>query len=66
MAVETAMRKQYSVKLNCRIGWLKFNGNQVFFDNLASKDNNAAADVTSMTSCNSEFRGNKLFMTNFR
>jgi hypothetical protein len=63
MAVETAMKKSYNVKLNFRIGWLKFSDNSVYFDNLASKQDFENATVTS---CNTEFRTNKWFMTNFK
>ena len=37
MAVETAMRKNYQVKLNLRLGFLKFQDGVVRFDNLATK-----------------------------
>jgi flavin-binding protein dodecin len=63
MAVETAMKKSYNVKLNFRLGWLKFNDNCFYFDNLAQKSD---LDNVTMTSCNTEFRANKWFMTNFK
>jgi len=63
MAVETAMKKNYNVKLNFRVGWLKFCDNSFYFDNLASKKDLENATVTS---CNTEFRTNKWFMTNFK
>ena len=36
MAIESAMKMRYTVKLNMRIGWLKFSDGNFFFDNLAS------------------------------
>jgi hypothetical protein len=33
MAVETAMRKDYYVKLNLRVGLLKFKQNNFYFEN---------------------------------
>jgi hypothetical protein len=63
MAVETAMKKSYNVKLNFRLGWLKFNDNCFYFDNLAQKSD---LDNVTMTSSNTEFRNNKWLMTNFK
>lgn len=75
IAIETAMKMKYSIKLNLRIGWLKFSEGNLFFDNLAAngKQNNGnnpsltrGFDQTTLTSCNTEFRANKWFMTDFR
>jgi hypothetical protein len=62
MAVETAMKKSYNVKLNFRVGWLKFSDNSLYFDNLATKQDVANSTATS---CNTAFKANKWFMTNF-
>jgi hypothetical protein len=36
MAVQSAMRKEYQVKLNLRIGFLKIRSGQLSFENVAS------------------------------
>ena len=48
MAVETAMKKCYNVKLNLKIGHLKFTEHSVFFDNLGVKQD---PDALTKTSC---------------
>lgn len=57
------MRKNYQVKLNLRVGFLKFVENTVRFDNLASDRD---LDAMSKTTCNTEFKANKWFLTNYR
>jgi len=63
MAIETAMHQDYSVKLNCKVGLLRFLGNRMVFENSSSS---GAGDATTVTSCNSEFRGNKRYLTNLK
>ena len=51
------------MKLNLRLGWLKFaSDGQFYFDNLATQKDYCS----SATSCNTQFRTNKQFLTNFR
>ena len=57
------MKKSYNVKLNLRVGWLKFADSAFYFDNLASKQDIENATVTS---CSTTFKANKWFMTNFK
>ncbi len=63
MAIETAMRKDYYVKLNVRVGFLKFKQNTLHFENLVSSEE---LDKMTHTSCNTDFRNNKWLMTNFK
>jgi hypothetical protein len=63
LAIETAMRKDYFVKLNIRVGFLKFKQNNLFFENFVS---NEELDKMTHTSCNTEFRNNKWLMTNIK
>ena len=63
MAIETAMRKDYYVKLNVRVGFLKFKQNTLHFENLVSTEE---LDKMTHTSCNTDFRNNKWLMTNFK
>lgn len=60
MAVETAMRKDYFVKLNLRLGFIKFRQNSFYFENKQS-DNSQEASIWT---CNTEFKQNKQLMTN--
>ena len=60
MAVETAMRKDYYVKLNLRIGFLKFKQNCFHFENQVTEED---LDKMTHTSCNTEFKNNKNLMT---
>ena len=71
MAIETSMKINYTIKLNLRIGWLKFSETTVFFDNLASNSNRAGnasnrGDNITITSANTDFLVNKYLMTDFR
>jgi len=63
MAIETAMRKDYYVKLNVRVGFLKFKQNTLYFENLVTTEE---LDKMTHTSCNTDFKNNKWLMTNFR
>jgi len=63
MAIETAVRKDYFVKLNLRVGFLKFKQNGFYFENLVSSDE---LDRMTHTSCNTDFKNNKWLMTNFK
>lgn len=63
MAIETAMRKDYYVKLNVRVGFLKFKQNVLHFENLVSQDE---IDRMTHTSCNTAFVNNKKMMTTFK
>ena len=63
VAVESAARKDYHVKLNLRIGFLKFKNLQVIFDNLAT---HKQLDQLTKTTCNTAFKANKQLMTNIR
>jgi len=63
MAVETAMRKDYYVKLNLRVGFLKFKQNCFHFENQVTAEE---LDKLTHTSCNTEFKNNKWLMTNFK
>lgn len=53
MAIESAIRKEYHVKLNLRIGFLKFRHGQVCFENMATA---AEIDQLSKSSCNTQYR----------
>lgn len=57
------MRKDYYVKLNVRVGFLKFKQNILTFENYVSREE---LDKMTHTSCNTEFRNNKWLMTNFK
>jgi len=61
MAVETAMRKDYFVKLNLRVGFIKFRQNSFYFENIKQSDNSQEASIWT---CNTEFKQNKQLMTN--
>lgn len=61
MAAESALRKDYYVKLNIRVGFLKMKQGQISFDNLATA---AEIDKLSKSSCNTQFKINKWNMTN--
>jgi len=63
IAVETAMRKNYPVKLNLKLGFLKFNENKLFFDNIAT---GAEIDKMTVTSFNTELKGSKMFLAGGR
>ena len=63
MAIETAMRKDYFVKLNFRVGFLKFRQNIFFFENFVT---NEELDKMTHSSCNTDFKNNKWLMTNLR
>jgi len=56
MAVETAMRKDYCVKLNLRVGFIKFRQNSFYFENIKQSDNSQEASIWT---CNTEFKQNK-------
>ena len=57
-AVFQSVNNSHSVKLNMRVGWLKFINKRVFFDKLANKDQPDAS------SCRTSFYQKKKFMTN--
>ena len=63
MAVEATVSKDFRIKLNTRIGFLKFKPGAFFFDNMPK-----VSDYDGITSCKttSEFRANKQFLTNIR
>ena len=61
--VQSAVQKDYQVKLYIRIGFLKFRNSRVWFDNLASNDE---IERMSITSCNTTFKANKHLMTSFK
>lgn len=61
MAVESATRKEYNVKLNLRVGFLKFRHGQMCFENMATAQE---IDSISKTTSNTLFRQNKYHMTN--
>lgn len=62
MAVQSATRKEYQVKLNLRIGFLKIRNGQLSFDNVATAKE---IDQLTQSSCNTNFRANKYNMTHF-
>ena len=55
------MVKDYRIKINTRLGLLKFTSSRFFFENMPQ-----AGDLDGLTSANSEFRMNKRFLTNLR
>lgn len=57
LAVESCIRKDYFVKLNLRVGFLKFKHQSVMFDNLVTY--NEIKDQLTQTSCGTVFRANK-------
>jgi len=59
-AVRSATKKEYSVKLGMRVGFIKFKRGQVLFDNLVAP---GEVDQMSRTSCSTNFRNNKFNMT---
>ena len=61
MAVEATVAKEYRIKLNPRLGFLKFSTGKFFFDNMPQ-----AGDLDGVTSSNTEYRVNKRFLTNIR
>lgn len=62
MAMEAALRKNYNIKFNIKIGFLKFKSGQLTFENNASA---AEIDQLSQSSCNTQYRNNKMAMTHF-
>lgn len=63
MCVDHTMETGYTSKLNLRIGFLKFANGQFKFVN----NNEGAGDAASeATSCNTEYRTNKRYLTNLR
>lgn len=62
MAVSSAARKDYHVKLNMRIGFIKIRNKCLSFENLASGEE---IDKLTKSSCNTNFRANKFNMTHF-
>lgn len=62
-AIQNTVSKDYHVKINLRIGWLKVINQRLFFDQLGKADRH---DHASTTSCGTEFKFNKRFMTNIR
>ena len=60
-AVGIAAQKDYQIKLNLRVGYLKFRQDNMTFENMAN-----ANEMSIATSCTSEFLKNKLHLTNFR
>lgn len=59
-AISVAMVKDYSIKLNLRVGFLKFRKNSMTFENMAKQ-----SDLTVATSCNSNFIRNKANLCHF-
>lgn len=62
MAVSSAARKDYHVKLNVGIGFIKIRSKCLSFENLASSEE---IDKLTQSSCNTNFRANKFNMTHF-
>lgn len=60
MTLESAVRKDYNLKLNLKIGFLKFKGGSLIFENNATANE---IDQLSKSSFNTQFRNNKLTMT---
>jgi hypothetical protein len=60
-ACAIAAQKDYQIKLNLRIGYLKFRQENMTFENMPN-----IGEMTIATSCTSEFLKNKLHLTNFR
>ena len=61
MACEATVSKDYRLKLNLRLGFLKLRRGKFFFDNMPKQ-----GEFDGLTSSNSEFRRNKRFLTNLR
>ena len=61
MAIGATVTKDYRIKLNYRLGFLKFRNSKFFFDNMPK-----SGDFDGITSSNSVFRVNKRFLTNIR
>jgi len=57
------VEKDYQVKLNMKVGLLKFINCAMLFENMPQR---ADGDNVTLTSCNTEFRNNKRFLTNLR
>lgn len=60
MAVNSCCKKEYFVKLNLGIGFMKFRNQFLHFDNYVS------ADQVTKSSCNTIYRNNKKEMTDLR
>ena len=59
-SIGSAVRKDFSVKLGVRVGFLKISHGQLKFDNLASERD---MDQASRTSCNTNVRNLKFTLT---
>lgn len=55
-----SVNSSHCVKLNLRLGWLKFINKRVFFDK------SGATETQTVTSCRSSFRQKKRYMTNIK
>ena len=60
-ATSMALEKDYSVKLNLRVGFMKFRRNHVAFENMPKQ-----SDLSVATSCASSFVRNKAHLTTLR
>ena len=65
MALEHTMEIGYSVKLNFRIGMLRFSENKFHFVNTESQANQFD-QVSKATSSDTNYRVNKRYLTNLR
>ena len=65
MAIEHTMEAGYTAKLNLRIGTLKFVNGKFYFIN-SEVQANQFDQVSKATSCNTEYRVNKRYLTNLR
>ena len=65
MAIDHTMETGYTAKLNFRIGTLKFANSKFYFINSEGKANQFD-QVSKATSCNTEYRVNKRYLTNLR
>ena len=65
MALEHTMEIGYSVKLNFRIGTLKFTDGKFYFINSESQANQFD-QVSKATSSDTNYRVNKRYLTNLR
>lgn len=61
MCVDHTLETGYTVKLNLRIGFLRFANGEFKFMNCDGPDAASTA-----TSCNTEYRTNKRYLTNLR
>jgi hypothetical protein len=56
-----AAQKDYQIKLNLRVGYLKVRQSQLSFENIPNRE-----ELSIAASCTSDFLKNKKLLTNFR